>query len=86
MLLSPKEQQRYLILTQAVINLAANTPHARTIVAHHKHSPVAGLIEAAPLGLALFEALIHFALYSLTPEIPRQPESFAIQRFVRRLR
>jgi hypothetical protein len=63
MLLSPKEQQRYLIITQAVINLVANTPQARTIVAHHKHSPVAGLIEAAPIGLALLEALIHFALY-----------------------
>jgi hypothetical protein len=52
-----------LIITQAVINLVANTPHARTVVAHHKYSPVAGQTEDAPLGLALLETLIHFALY-----------------------
>ena len=51
------------LIPQAVIDLAADIAHAGAVVTHHEHPPAAGLVEIAPLGLALLEVFIHIALH-----------------------
>ena len=41
-----------------MIDHAADIAHAGAVVAHHEHALSAGLVEIAPLGLALLDVLI----------------------------
>ena len=49
--------------TYEVIDLAADIAHARAVIAQDIHAPIVGLINITPLGLALFEVLVHVALH-----------------------